>query len=54
MVGRGSVVAMLHAPALTGDGGEIVANTPDEFAAMLRRETTNWTHLIRSAGVKLD
>ena len=39
---------------LAGEGGEIAANTPDEFAAVLGREATNWTRVIKSAGVKLD
>ena len=39
---------------LAGEGGEIVANTPDEFAAMLRREKSKWAKVVKDAAVKVD
>lgn len=37
-----------------GEGGDIVANTPEEFAALIRRETPKWSRVVRDAGVKVD
>jgi tripartite-type tricarboxylate transporter receptor subunit TctC len=52
------IVRILRSPdvirRLTADGGEIVANSPDEFALMLRREMTKWSRVINEAGVKVD
>jgi tripartite-type tricarboxylate transporter receptor subunit TctC len=60
------IVAKLHADLLkvlasadvaqrlAGEGGEIVANSSEEFAAMLRRETVKWSRVVRDAGVKVD
>ncbi len=36
-----------------GDAGmEVVANTPEEFAAVIRAELAQWARLIRSAGIR--
>lgn len=35
-------------------GAEVVASTPDEFAAYLRDEIAKWTKVARDANVKLD
>jgi tripartite-type tricarboxylate transporter receptor subunit TctC len=34
-------------------GLEPVGNTPEEFAAIIRKETPEWAKLIRDAGIKL-
>jgi tripartite-type tricarboxylate transporter receptor subunit TctC len=31
-----------------------VANTPQEFAAQIKRETTVWARVIREAGIKAE
>jgi tripartite-type tricarboxylate transporter receptor subunit TctC len=36
------------------EGGDIVADTPDEFAAFIRREIPKWTKVIRDSGAKID
>jgi tripartite-type tricarboxylate transporter receptor subunit TctC len=52
------VVKALHDPGvsakLTGLGLEIIADTPDQFAAFLRNEGQKWLPLIRSLNIKLD
>ena len=40
--------------ALANDGSEIVINSPQEFAALLRNETTKGEALIKRIGVKLE
>jgi tripartite-type tricarboxylate transporter receptor subunit TctC len=37
---------------MTADGNEIVAGTPEEFAAFLRAETVKWAKVARAAGIK--
>jgi len=39
---------------LTNSLIEIAGGTPDEFAALIRRETERWGPVIRAAGVRLD
>jgi tripartite-type tricarboxylate transporter receptor subunit TctC len=39
---------------LTGLGLEIIADTPEQFAAFLREEGNRWLPLIRSLNIKLD
>ena len=50
------VVAVLRQPevikALGGEGSELVGSTPVEAAALLEREVTLWTTVIRDAGLK--
>jgi tripartite-type tricarboxylate transporter receptor subunit TctC len=60
------IVARLHAELakimkmpdivekLSGLGAEIVAGTPEEFAAYLKAEIAKWTKVARDANVKLD
>jgi tripartite-type tricarboxylate transporter receptor subunit TctC len=31
---------------------EIIANSPEQFAAMLRSETDKWTKVIKAAGIR--
>ena len=37
---------------LTAEGLEVVAGTPEEFAAYLRAETAKWAQVIKAAGIK--
>jgi tripartite-type tricarboxylate transporter receptor subunit TctC len=39
---------------LTGLGLEIIADTPEQFAAFLQSEATRWLPFIRSLNIKLD
>lgn len=39
---------------LTGDGGEIVGNTPQEFTEFLKRDIARWAQVIKAAGIKLE
>ena len=39
---------------LTGLGLEIIADTPEQFAAFLQNEGKKWLPLIRSLNIKLD
>ena len=37
-----------------GEGGEIVANTPEEFGNFIRRDIPKWLKVIKDAKVKVD
>jgi tripartite-type tricarboxylate transporter receptor subunit TctC len=37
---------------IVGEGMEVVASTPEEFAAYIKSETEKWTKVIKSAGIK--
>jgi len=37
---------------LAGDGGEVVAGTPEEFGAFIRAETEKWAKVAKAAGIK--
>ena len=39
---------------LTADGSEVVANTPEAFAAHVRSEVDKWGQVIRAAGIKVE
>jgi tripartite-type tricarboxylate transporter receptor subunit TctC len=39
---------------LAGEGAEVVANTPDEFAAQLKAEHVRWGPIIRESGVRAE
>jgi tripartite-type tricarboxylate transporter receptor subunit TctC len=49
--------AILHATSvkerLAVDGLEVVASSPDEFAAFIKAELTKWTKLVKAAGMAL-
>lgn len=49
-------VAVLRAPAsrerITGDGADVVAGTPEEFAGFLRTETVKWAKVVGIAGIQ--
>jgi len=52
------VVQVLRMPEiaqkLTDQGGQVVANTPAEFARFMRDETVKWSRIIKDAGIRLD
>jgi tripartite-type tricarboxylate transporter receptor subunit TctC len=52
------VVHALHMPDVqkrfAGEGGDVVANTPDEFSAFIRREIPKWTKVVRDSGAQVD
>jgi tripartite-type tricarboxylate transporter receptor subunit TctC len=62
----GVILAKLHADMVrvirlpevqerfAGEGGDIVANKPDEFAAFIARELVKWAKVAKAAGVKVD
>ena len=37
-----------------GEGGEIVANTPEEFGNFIRRDIPKWLKVIKDAKIKVD
>ena len=39
---------------LTGIGAEPIANTPEEFAAMIRVETAKWSKIVKDANIKVE
>jgi tripartite-type tricarboxylate transporter receptor subunit TctC len=36
------------------EGGDVVANTPEEFGAFIRKEIAKWSKVIKDAGAKVD
>jgi tripartite-type tricarboxylate transporter receptor subunit TctC len=40
--------------ALLEQGGNLVGNTPEEFAAFLRGETAKWGAVVRAAQIRMD
>ena len=50
------VVAILRMPEtaerLTGDSAEIVASTPEEFAAFVKAELVKWAKAVKAAGIQ--
>ena len=53
---HGAIVAAMRAPEvanhLANEGSAVVANSPDEFRALIRRETTKWQRIVAAAGIK--
>jgi tripartite-type tricarboxylate transporter receptor subunit TctC len=51
-------VAILRAPdskeRIAGDGGEVVASSPEEFAAFVNAETVKWAKVAKAAGITLE
>jgi len=49
------VAAILRTPEirnrLAADGADVVAGTPEEFAALLRREIEKWARVAKTAGI---
>src|SRR5260221_434535 len=40
--------------SLTGEGGEVLGGTPEQFTAFLRAEQAKWSKVVKDSGVKLD
>ena len=38
----------------SNEGGEVVANTPEQFAALIERELVKWSKVAKEAGAKVD
>ena len=53
---HGAIVAAMRAPEvanhLASEGSAVVANSPDEYRALIRRETTKWQKIVAQAGIK--
>jgi tripartite-type tricarboxylate transporter receptor subunit TctC len=37
-----------------GEGGDIIANTPDEFSKFIRNEIAKWDKAVKASGAKVD
>jgi tripartite-type tricarboxylate transporter receptor subunit TctC len=52
------IVANLHAPELAGrlkaQGLDVVANTPEQFAAYMRTEIDKWSQVVKATGARID
>jgi tripartite-type tricarboxylate transporter receptor subunit TctC len=55
---NGELVRILKLPdvqqRLSGEGGDIGANSPEEFASFIRSETAKWDKAVRASGAKVD
>jgi tripartite-type tricarboxylate transporter receptor subunit TctC len=51
-------VKVLHLPnvreLLVKDGGEPIANTPEQFAAFIKAETIKWARVVKDAGIQQE
>jgi len=49
-------IAIVNAPdmkkTLAADGSEVVANSPEEFAAFIRRELAKWAKVVKATGIE--
>jgi tripartite-type tricarboxylate transporter receptor subunit TctC len=52
------IVKILRLPdvkeALAAQGAEIIGNTPEEFAAVIKSETASWAAVVRTSGAHVD
>jgi len=39
---------------IAADGGEVVGSTPEEFAAVLKRDLAKWTKVVKDSGARAD
>jgi len=39
---------------IAADGGEVVGSTPEEFAAVLKRDIAKWTRVVKDSGARAD
>jgi tripartite-type tricarboxylate transporter receptor subunit TctC len=55
---NGAVVKILKTPEmkerLAGQGAEVVADTPEQFAAFIRQDTVKWAKVVKDANVKIE
>jgi tripartite-type tricarboxylate transporter receptor subunit TctC len=53
-----AIVKSLHEPEtakrLTGDGGQIITSTPDQFAAYIRTEIARFAKIVKESGAKVE
>jgi tripartite-type tricarboxylate transporter receptor subunit TctC len=42
------------ADKLTALGSEVAGGTPEQFAALIRKETIKWSEVVKRAGIKID
>lgn len=53
-----AVVTTMRSPEVSkrfgDDGSTVVASTPEEFRALIRRETTKWTQIVKAAGITVQ
>ncbi|MBT2303743.1 tripartite tricarboxylate transporter substrate binding protein [Variovorax paradoxus] len=53
-----AIVRTLHMPEvarlITDGGSEVVANTPEAFAAQLRQDIARWSRVVKLSGAKVD
>ena len=53
---HGAIVAAMRSPEITKrlaeDGSSVAATTPDEFRALIRRETAKWTQIVKTTGIQ--
>ena len=50
------IVAILNQPEIkerfARDGAEVVAGSPEDFAAYIRSEAVKWAKVVKAAGIK--
>ena len=55
---HGAIVIAMRSPEITRrlaeDGSSVVANTPEAFRALIRKETAKWTQIVKSAGIPVQ
>ena len=39
---------------LTSQGAEVIADTPEQFAAFLREDTVKWAKIAKETGIKAE
>ena len=39
---------------IAADGGEVIGSTPEEFAAVLKRDLAKWTKVVKESGARAD
>ena len=54
----GEIIAIIKSPdvgeKINQQGGEVIATSPDRFAAFLRKDTAHWAKLIKDANIKVE
>ena len=55
---QSEIAKALRAPEvgerLAAEGAEAGANTPEEFAAYIKREIAKWSKVVKEAGIKVE
>jgi len=53
---HGAIVSAMRSPEITKrlaeDGSSVAANTPEEFRALIRRETAKWAQIAKAIGLQ--